>query len=87
MRSRRESSNSTPKVRNPGPAGTHSQHLCGLAGASVELESTANGIGMTAHLRGLAAAATSTGINLGASRQNSLREVRAECPRTAHCLT
>ena len=82
MRSRRESSNSAPKVRNPGPAGTRSQHLCGLAGASVELESAANGIGMTAHLAGLAAAATSTGVNLGAAHQSSPRKVRAERLRT-----
>ena len=50
------------------------------------LERAANGIGMTAHLRGLAAAATSTGIKLGASRQSSLREVRTVWPRT-HALT
>ena len=58
-----------------------SRHLCGLAGASMELESAANGIGMTAHLAGLAAAAISTGVNLGAAHQSSPRKVRAERPR------
>ena len=46
------------------------------------LESAANDVGMTAHLPGLAAAAASTGINLGAARQSSLHKVRAEWLRT-----
>jgi len=47
----------------------------------MELESAANSIGMTAHLDGLAATATSTGVNLGAAHQSSPRKVRAERPR------
>ena len=37
----------------------------------MELESAANGIGMTAHLAGLAATTTSTGVNFGAAHQSS----------------
>ena len=82
VRGGRDSSKVAPKARNPSLASTRSRHLCGLADASVELESAANDFGMTAHLPGLAAAPASTGINLGAARQSSLRKVRAEWPRT-----
>ena len=77
VRGGRDSSNMGPKTRNPGLAGARSRHLCGLAGASMVLESAANDVGMTVYLPGLAAAAASTGINLGVARQSSLRKVRA----------
>ena len=82
VRGGRDSSKVAPKARNPSLASTRSRHLCGLAGASMELESAANGIGMTAHLAGLAATTTSTGVNLGAAHQSSPRKVRAERLRT-----
>ena len=82
VRGGRDSSKVALKARNPGLTGTRSRHLCGLAGASIMLESAANDFGMTGHLPGLAAAPTSTGITLGAARQSSLRKVRAERPRT-----
>ena len=78
----RDSSNMGPKARNPGPASTRSQHPTHLPGAIAKLESATYDYGMTAHLPGLAAAPASTGIDLGAARQSSLRKVRAEWPRT-----
>ena len=67
VRNGRDGSKKGPKARNPGLAGTRSQQLTRLPGAIAVLESAANGIGMTANLPGLAAAATRTGIKLGAS--------------------
>ena len=78
----RDSSNMGAKARNPGPASTRSQHPTRLPGAIAKLESATYDHGMTAHLPGLAAAPASTGIDLGAARQSSLRKVRAEWPRT-----
>ena len=83
VRDSRDRPNPAPKALDPGPAGTRSQLVCGLPCASMRLESATNGVGSTAHLPGLAAAASSTSVGLGAARQRSPREVRAERPHTA----
>ena len=83
-RGSRDSSNPAPKALDPGLAGTRSQLLCGLPGASMRLESATSAVSSTAHLPGFAAAAISTGIGLGVAHQSSPREVRAERPHTRH---
>ena len=53
----------------------------------MELESAANGIGMTAHLAGLAATTTSTGVNFGAAHQSPPPARCAQSGRVRPALT